>query len=361
MNNQPAFIEKEISSRVLTLGEYFEDSTHGGIASVLRYYKPCFETFNFIPTYRDSSSWSKLRYDLLSLVRLWWRLLTDKQISVVHVHSAWGGSFIKHAYYIRLAKAMGRKVVLHCHGSSFNGWYDKLPARKRALADGAFRSADKVIALAKSWRELFVSIGVAPSAIEVLNNITPRSGATLREREPGEPVRLLFLGEIGTRKGVFDILEALRLMPEEERKSIRLDIGGNKNEEALKARIAEYGLQDTVCFHGFVSGEAKRKLLEGSDIFILPSFNEGLPIAILEAMSYGCAIISTPVGGIPEVVQDNGKLVEPGNAAQIAAAIKDLSSPSVFRPMGEKSLAMVEDYYPEAVIAHLRSIYQSLL
>ena len=355
------FIENEISSRVLTLGEYFEDSTHGGIASVLRYYKPCFGTFNFIPTYRDASALSKLRYDAFSLCRLWWKLLTDRNIRIVHIHTAWGGSFIKHAWYVWLAAAMGRKVVLHCHGSSFEGWYDRLPAGRRRLVGDTFRRSGKVIALARAWKDLFVSIGVDASKVEVLNNITPCSGAGMKPLRPGEPVRFLFLGEIGPRKGVFDILEALRLIPEQKRRALRLDIGGNRNEEQLRSRIEEYGLQQTVTFHGFVSGERKRELLQAADVFILPSFNEGLPIAILEAMSYGCAVISTPVGGIPEVVSGNGVLVSPGDAAQIADAMQRLSDPGVFRPMGERSLVIVEDYYPEAVISHLRSIYLSLL
>ena len=361
MDNRKAFIEKEISEQVLTLGDYFEDSTHGGIASVLRYYKPCFARFNFIPTYRHPAPWSKFRYDLLSLVRLWWKLLTDRRIRIVHIHSAWGGSFIKHTYYVRLAKLMGRKVVLHCHGSTFNGWYDTLPPRRRRRVDSTFRMADRIIALARSWKDLFVSIGADPSAIVVLNNITPRSGAGLREFAEGDKVHLLFLGQIGPRKGVFDLLEAMKTMPAEYREKLVLDIGGNDNEEELKNRIAEYGLAGTVRFHGFVSGDAKRALLEQADIFVLPSYNEGLPIAILEAMSYGCAIISTPVGGIPEVVDGNGALVEPGNAAQIAGAIIAHSKPEVFRPEGQKSLQIVEDYYPEAVISHLRSVYLSVL
>lgn len=361
MDNRKVFIEKEISEQVLTLGDYFEDSTHGGISSVIRSYKPCFEQFNFIPTYRRPTLASKLRYDLLSLVRLWWKLLTNRKIRLVHIHSAWGGSFIKHSYYARVARLMGRKVLIHCHGSTFYGWYDELSARKRKLVDGTFRLADCVVALARYWKDLFVSIGVDPAKVVVLNNITPRTGAGMRKRQEGEKVRLLFLGLIGPRKGVFDLLDAVNLLSAEDRERIVLDIGGNGEVEELQKRIADCGLSDVVTFHGFVSGEAKRRLLVQADIFVLPSFNEGLPISILEAMSYGCAIISTPVGGIPEVVTDNGELVEPGNATQIAQAIHRQSDPAVFRPEGEKSLVAVEDFFPEAVFSNLRSIYKSLL
>jgi glycosyltransferase involved in cell wall biosynthesis len=128
----------------------------------------------------------------------------------------------------------------------------------------------------------------------------------------------------------------------------------------LEAAIAESGLGDCVHFNGFVSGDAKAGLLSRTDVFVLPSYNEGLPISILEAMSYGCAIVSTPVGGIPEVVKDNGVLVKPGDIDGIASAIYSLSDPETCLRMGAESSRIVQDFYPEAVMARLRQIYLSL-
>ena len=140
-----------------------------------------------------------------------------------------------------------------------------------------------------------------------------------------------------------------------------LEIGGNKNEEALKEAIRAQHLEDCVHFNGFVSGDLKKELLSRSDVFVLPSYNEGLPISILEAMSYGCAIISTPVGGIPEVVKDNGVLVQPGDIEGIAAAVARCGDEDACRKMGLSSLKMVEAFHPEAVMASLKQIYESLL
>jgi glycosyltransferase involved in cell wall biosynthesis len=202
---------------------------------------------------------------------------------------------------------------------------------------------------------------VSPEKVRILNNITDPADREKVARAPGGPVRLLFLGEIGPRKGVFDLLKAMTLLQGTDPGKAWLEIGGNKNEEALKEAIRAQHLEDCVHFNGFVSGDLKKELLSRTDVFVLPSYNEGLPISILEAMSYGCAIISTPVGGIPEVVRENGILVRPGDVEGIAAAIARCEDESVCRRMGLSSLEIVKDYYPEAVMVRLKQIYESLL
>ena len=354
-------IDSFLSERILTVGEYYRDRMHGGIASVLRYYDPCFANFQFIPSSRRPTLWSKLFYDLFSLFRLFWQLLWNPRIRLVHIHTASGRSFPKHMYYLRLAQLMRRKVLLHCHAARFHIWFEEQSPRMRASVIKTLCSVNKLIVLSHSWKQYFESLGVPPNNIVVLNNITPDHGGTVAKRISGDPVRLLFLGEIGERKGVFDVVEAMRILKESHPGQFRLDIGGNKREDELRERIANYGLSESVIFHGFVSGEQKACLLEKAHVFILPSHNEGLPIAILEAMSYGCSIISSPVGGIPEVVKDNGILVQPGNQKEIHAAIVCMADDEKRMAMGEKSLEIVKDFYPEAVLSHLRSVYLELL
>lgn len=360
MNPKP-IIERPLSEQILTVGEYFEDKEHGGIAAVLQYYRPYFERFNFLPSSRRLTFPDKLRYDLGSLLRLGWTLLTDKKIRLVHIHTAAGGSFTKHLHYARLARLMGRRVVLHCHASRFRVWYESLPSRKQARVLRELSRLDRLIVLSQSWKAYFREIGMAEGQIEVLHNITPPAALMRTERAEGTPLRLLFLGEIGPRKGVFDLLEAMRLLKERQPGAFSLAIGGNKREEELRSAIREKGLEDCVCFHGFVSGDKKAALLSGTDVFVLPSYNEGLPISILEAMSYGCAILSTPVGGIPEVVRGNGILVTPGDVSAMAEGLSRMQDDTLRQQMGKESLETVQGYYPQAVLSHLRSLYLSLL
>ena len=354
-------IDKSISDRVLTVGERYWDPVHGGIVSVLKAYRESFETFPFIASSGRLNWAHKLWYDLGGLFALGWRLLWDRKIRIVHIHTAAGRSFDKHGYYAWLARLMGRKVILHSHASRVKVWYEGLSERHQRRVRRMLSKLDRLIVLSSSWRDFFVSIGVSPEEVSIVNNITEPAGREKAAREAGGPVQLLFLGEIGPRKGLFDLLQAMALLEGAAPGKARLEIGGNKNEAALEEAIRTQGLEDCVHFNGFVTGDLKKELLSRTDVFVLPSYHEGLPVSILEAMSYGCAIISTPVGGIPEVVRENGILVRPGDVEGIAAAIARCEEESVCRRMGLSSLEIVKDYYPEAVMAHLKRIYESLL
>ena len=354
-------IDKPISDCVLTVGECHWAPVYGGIVSVIKSYSDCFETFPFIASSGKLTWTDKLRYDLGGLFALGWRLLWDRKIRIVHIHTAAGGSFDKHAWYAALARLMGRKVVLHSHASRFKVWYEGLSGRHQRRVRKVLSRLDRLIVLSASWRDFFVSIGVSPEKVSILNNITEPADREKVARKAGEPVRLLFLGEIGPRKGVFDLLKAMALLQGTDPGKARLEIGGNKNEEALKEAIRLQGLENCVHFNGFVSGDLKKELLSRTDVFVLPSYNEGLPISILEAMSYGCAIISTPVGGIPEVVKENGILVQPGDVEGIASAIARCCDEDTCRRMGLSSLEVVKAFHPESVMASLKQIYESLL
>ena len=114
---------------------------------------------------------------------------------------------------------------------------------------------------------------------------------------------------------------------------------------------------------GNYKDEKKIQYLNQSDAYILPSYNEGLPISILEAMTYKLPIISTNVGGIPEVLKDkvNGLLIEPGSKKELKDALEFvINNTSEFKKFGENSLQFVKPHLPEKVKKELSSFYCSL-
>ena len=160
------------------------------------------------------------------------------------------------------------------------------------------------------------------------------------------------------------MLDVLVVHHEELRGRFLLRFGGNEFEREIEKLIADNRLEDIAQFEGWVNGQKKEQLLEWANCFILPSYNEGLPISILEAMSYGMPIISTPVGGITEVVKDrrNGVIVEPGNKEQIWDAIKKyIDNPQQLSSEGEESLKIVRPYTPNFVLNQLKENYKDLL
>ena len=193
--------------------------------------------------------------------------------------------------------------------------------------------------------------------IEVVNNIIAPP-TFLQTKRNDEKLHLLFLGLITEQKGIFDLLEVLSEHKDEFEGKIVLHIGGNGKVDKLKEFIHTKGLQNIVIYEGWVSGEKKIQMFNISDVFILPSYTEGLPVSILEAMSYGLPILSTPVGGIPEVVNEsNGILFEPGNKNEIYDSILKLINSDInSATIKEQSLK----YLPENIKSQLDAIYQQL-
>lgn len=360
MNN--FLIPKSVSDRLLMVGLYYKENAPGGMASVIQYYEKYFETMNYYATWDLCGPMKRAWLFGSAYVRLFGRMLVDRRVKVVHIHTAADGSFWRKSKIACLAKMMGKKVVLHMHASRFKDFYNESEKKDWILKN--LQIVDKLIVLSESWKEWFVGIGMDGEKVEVLHNITAYPQLMPEAKVEDGKVHYLFLGEIGPRKGVFDMLKGVAAHREELKDKVEIRIGGNKNEDQLKAFIKDNELEDFVKFEGFVSGEKKLRLLNWADVFVLPSHNEGLPIAILEAMSYGCAIISTPVGGIPEVVTPkmNGLLVTPGDSEGIATAIARYANNSdLLVSEGKESLKVVDTYLPEFVLNHLRKIYENLM
>ena len=329
-------IPKKICDHVVMTGVYYKNNHPGGISAVVQYWSKYIENLQYYPTFKEGSNISKLFVFFKSVLALKWRLLKDKNIKILHAHTAAGTDFRRTAIMVNIAKQSGLKVILHSHASSFKDYYRDSDEKMKRWIREVLNKADILIVLSESWKAYFIGIGIPKEKIVILHNIT--AYPQVIEKKEDSKVRLLFMGEIGPRKGVFDLLAAIR-----------------NHKDELEGEIED--------FEGFVSGEKKIELLNWANVYVLPSFNEGLPISILEAMSYKMPIISTPVGGIPEVVDDsNGILVEPGNSEQIYKAILTyVHDAGLIAKQGEESYKKVQTYMPNYVLNHLKRIYEDLL
>ncbi len=355
-------ISKAVSKKVLMAGNYYKHHHPGGISAVIQYWESYIESLQYYPTYRLSNIVVRLWYFFSSYIRMAWKMAFDKDVEIVHLHTAADGSFWRKVQLTKLAKIFHKKVILHVHASRFKDFYNGVSEKRKIWIKEELKRVDKLIVLSESWRKWFESIGVASQKIEILHNITAYPTKVPTAKIDDSKLHFLFMGEIGQRKGIFDVLRGLALHREELQNRIVFRIGGNKNEDLLLKTIRDYQLDDFVHFEGWVSGQKKIELLNWADVFILPSFNEGLPISILEAMSYGLPVISTPVGGIPEVVRNNGLLVTPGNDEEIIQAMKIfIDTPSKRHVCGKYSLEIVKTYLPDYVMVHLYEIYRNIL
>lgn len=353
------YINKSISSKVLFLGVSMK--TKGGMTAVLVSYKKYIDGMRFIPTWKLGNKAVKAWYAVQALVRTWWLCQFDHNIKIIHIHGAANASFYRCRMFIRLAKRFGKKIILHEHAADFVEFYNATTDKTEIVR--TINTCDCLIVLSNSWKEYFLSIGIEERKIRVLNNIVSPPKAESRPHGDGK-LHLLYMGEISNRKGTFDLLKAISDNKDYFKDKLLLRIGGNEVDGDIKTYIREHGLNGFVSYEGWISGQKKTECLTWEDVYILPSYNEGLPIAILEAMSYSHPVISTPVGGIPEVLKsgENGILVQPGNTEEIAASIRHyIEQPATIAIEGKVSREKVKAFYPEAVFSELERIYTQLM
>jgi glycosyltransferase involved in cell wall biosynthesis len=339
----------------------------GGMAAALRSLleSPLGERYRLevVPTYRGPEPLSRLLVFAAALARLALWSLRDRG-RVVHVHATVRGSMYRKAVCVLAARALRRRVVLHVHSgagdiAAFAGSRDPL---SRRLFGAAFGAADSVLAVsAASAAAIRDGYGVE-TPIEVVPNAAPTVPPFVRE-EGGEEVLVAYLGGFANPvKGGEELLaalpEALAAAP-----GLRVTLAGPGEPPAqAQALIAAEG--ERVEWAGYLGPEAKDRLLRSASCLVMPSLSEGLPMALLEAMAYGMAVLATRAGGIPEVVDDgaDGLLIDPGDPAAISAGLVRLASdPELRARLGAAARARAEELDAVEVAGRLDRIYSALL
>lgn len=348
-------IDKEICRKILVVGADYKNPK-GGIAYVLNAYSKFYSEFNFITTSKGSNKLVKL-FVLINALIKYFIFLIFFRIKVVHIHGASYNSFYRKKIFIDIAKIFQKKIIYHIHGAEFHLFMRQNPKVKKTLI-----KCDQIVVLSNFWKTYFEQ-EVSLANVSIINNIChyPRH---IQSADRNEYIDLLFLGQVGIRKGIFDLINAIAADDFLRESAIKLHIGGGGNIKELNQLINNLRLEQKIEYHGWVSGSEKEMLLSMADIYVLPSYNEGLPISVLEAMSYGMPIISSPVGGIPEVVINdyNGILVEPGNIIEISDAIKKIiMNKDKLKNMGINSLDLVKPYLPNQVECSLIKLYKEVL
>ena len=249
------------------------------------------------------------------------------RLAVVHLNLAERGSVYRKAALIAATKLAGGRVLLHLHAAQIVQFHGAMNSMGKRLVRWMFRSADHVVVLGEVWRRWVSDMfDIRPSKISVVYNGVPATAAKARTVPDDGRFRLLFVGNLLERKGVADLLRAFA-SPALQGRDMELTMAGGGPVDLYRAMAAQLGIADRVTFTGWVSQDDARVLMVNADALVLPAYDEGLPLVILEALASGTPVICTPVGSIPEVL-DHGKtalFVAPGDEAGIAAAIAVLN------------------------------------
>ncbi len=331
----------------------------GGIASVVNGYRGSElekrYRITYIESYQDGSKWDKLKKAFAGY-RAFRRLLKKDCPDLVHIHSSFGPSFYRKMPFILWSASKGIPVVNHIHGAEFDAFYENASASKKRRVRSVYRKCTRYIVLSKEWKEKIAQI-VPADRIDVIENycVWPEKPDLAGRRQN----QILFLGALEERKGCYDIPVIFENV---KRKcpNARLVMAGDGQMKQIKEAFERKKRLSDVTFTGWVRGQEKEKLLQQSAVFLFPSYNEGMPVAVLEAMGYGLGIVTTIVGGIPQLIEHgkSGFLETPGDLTAMAEDVSELlQDKTLCRSMGELARETAEQKY--SLRMHLQKLEET--
>ncbi|NVK40755.1 MAG: glycosyltransferase family 4 protein [Oceanospirillaceae bacterium] len=294
-------------------------------------------------------------------------LLLRRQLDICHIHGSMKGSIYRKSVFVFLCRLFRVQVIFHLHGSEFEDYYNRAGTVYRAVVRYVLDSSDYIFVLSRYWQDFLRTICTNHNILIVNNFPSTRFECLLsgRSYEGQQNLNFLFLGYLGQRKGIYDLVDAVASVRDQLPAGFCIHVGGNGEQEKVERYIAERGVGQHFDIHGWVSGEQKDHLLRQCNVLLLPSHNEGMPIAILEAFAAGLTVVSTRVGGIPDLITDDsvGLLIDAGDVDGLAKRIRQLLSA---QDLIESTAANANRVYSEhfsatANVARIRTIYSELL
>jgi glycosyltransferase involved in cell wall biosynthesis len=348
-------------AHVLQLGPAL--AVRGGVSSVERLicdHLPQYVTMRHVPTMDEGSLFGRALVYARAVQTLRHALRSLEPV-IVHIHFASRGSALRKMVLAEMVANSGRPLVLHAHGAQFDQFHRHLPTALRSRLNRTLQRANVVIALSTQWRNFFVEeCELSPSKVTVLANPV-RWNAEVPARAGRAQVQFLSLGRHSVRKGSYDLVKAFAALPAPLRKRARLVLAGDGDVAGVRRLAAPLG--DAVKVLSWVDAAERNRLLAASDVFVLPSRAEGLPMALLESMAQGLPVIVTPVGGIPDAVTTGveGLFVQPGRVDQITAAMtRMLGDESERFAMGRRAHARARQFDVNTYAQRLANLYQRI-
>lgn len=331
----------------------------GGISTVVNSYYDLkldeIVELRYIASMEDGNKLKKLMVAIMAYIQFHKYV---RQFDVVHIHMAAQASFVRKSLFVRAAKYARKKVIIHQHSADFDVFFhEKSDSRKQREIKKVFSLADRVIVLSEEWAEFFGEYICDPEKITVLHNgvIIPQY-----QKKDYTDHNVLYLGRLGARKGSYDLLKAIPEILKEVPDAVFF-LGGDGEVAQSKKVIDENDLAEHVKLLGWVQADEKEEYMKKSSIFVLPSYHEGMPMAVLEAMSYGLATVASNAGGIPQIIENgkNGIRIEAGDIHAIETElIKLLKNAERKKEIGMAGRRrIVEEFSAKNNISKLIEIY----
>jgi glycosyltransferase involved in cell wall biosynthesis len=350
--------------KVLMVG--VDEKAVGGMWTVVENYlnskKFCNDTnLKYIPTATSSSIIGKLLFSGNAIIKLILTLIF-KKIDIVHVHMAERGSVFREGIVVLLSKLFRAKVIIHMHGATFETWYDNQNKLIKKVISYILNSCDTFLILGEFFRPFIRNIIKNESKIKVLYNAVNIPTENKYQTNSNE---IIFLGMLIERKGINDFLKSISYIKDKIPSDIKIKLYGADKYNNIESKIDDYGLTSIVNYCGWLKNQEKSECFSKAMMNILPSYSEGLPMTVLETMSYGIPNISTFVAGVPEAIENNhdGILIKPGDIKELSKSILMLiKNPELRCEYSKNSYNHVKDQFSvEKHINKLECVYKEIL
>lgn len=272
----------------------------------------------------------------------------NNETDIVSIHTSREFLFLKDVYLARyISKKFKKKVLLTVHVGDINTVFNRIGFWQNRLIHIINCDVDKVVFLSNEIKSQFIKLGMKPEKGEVLYNFYDFGGYRFKEKAWSDKLKLLYVGAIHREKGILELLHAVKKVSQIGY-NIDLDICGQITDVSIQDEFNQMIDDQPNIFHlhGYVSGSVKATLYDQANVLILPSYHEGMPLVILEALGSGCAIISTRVGTTPEILsEENAIWVDIGSEEEIVAAIIKLyTDRAMMEKMSRNNIEKSTDY-----------------
>lgn len=333
--------------------------TRGGITSVLKAHEKGEQWQKYhckwIVSHIDKGAVAKIAILLVGLMKY---LVLLPGAKLVHIHLSESTTAKRKMLFFKPAKWLGKKIVVHFHAFSpettINGPYSN-------LYKYLFSNADAVVVLSNYWKDAVNQKFNLGEKVKVIYNPCTVTEYTEKYEKTNS---VLYAGALNQRKGYADLIKAFAKVATKH-PDWSVVLAGNGELERARELAQKLGIEQQVKLLGWVSGEQKDKAYKEATVFCLPSYAEGFPMAVLDAWAYGLPVITTPVGGIPDIAEDGKNLLlfNPGDIDKLAECMDRMMSDEALRGSlaAESERLAATTFNIDTINEQVGALYEELL
>ena len=316
---------------------------------------------SYLISHVDGNVFEKILYSIRSLIYI---LVNNHRYEIIHFHVGCDASFYRKSVLLRLSKWLNKKTIVHIHGHDFDSFYlNNKSILKKYIKNSLYKS-DKTIVLSDHWKRFFER-EFPKLQIEILHNGIDVEAYEPCIRKPTHFNNYLFLGRLGERKGIYDLIKAIDIIVNlYGRKEFRFYLAGDGDIDKVQIIVNEAHLADNVKILGWLKSDEKKEILKIVETIVLPSYEENLPMALIEAMACGKVVISTYAGGIPDLVRPdfNGYLFNAGDIDKLVKYILFVNeNPAKMLSICQNNISTIKEKFNIDILSlKLNSIYGSI-